>query len=215
MRLLGCSVLALSILTGARGQELVAADTSDMAVELTRPVQAGSTYVPQTAHERLHGYLHETLLGTAPAAQIFGTAFIEHLGHQPVQWGLGLHGYAHRLENRLYSTMIDGTVHASMAALLHQDTRYLSARNGGAAHRARHALGRTFFTYNQAGGRVFDISGLSGIYAGTMLPMFWHPRGYSPMAQGVRAGNFGVMFQAGTNLFKEFRPDLARLFTRK
>ena len=69
--------------------------------------------------------------------------------------------------------------------------------------------------YNQAGGRVFDVSGLAGIYAGTMIPMFWHPRGYSPMAQGVRAGDFGVMFQAGNNLIKEFRPDITRLLAKK
>jgi hypothetical protein len=35
------------------------------------------------------------------------------------------------------------------------------------------------------------------------------------LAQGVRAGNFGVMFQAGNNLFKEFRLDIQRLFAKK
>jgi len=45
--------------------------------------------------------------------------------------------------------------------------------------------------------------------------MFWHPRGYSPLAQGVREGNFGAMFQAGTNPIAEFRPDITRLFAKK
>jgi len=174
-----------------------------------------NTYTPLTRHERWHGYLHETFLGTQPALQIFGTALLDHLGHAPTQWGVGFHGYTHRLENRFYSTMIDGSVHASLAALLRQDTRYLPAHDGRPARRVGHALWRTFFTYNQAGGRVFDVSGLAGIYAGTMIPMLWHPRGYSPMAQGVRAGDFGVMFQAGNNLIKEFRPDITRLFAKK
>jgi hypothetical protein len=212
---LSCLFLALSVLPAARGQEPVATETAALALIPATAVPSAHTYTPLTPHERFHGFLHETLLGTQPAIQIFGTAFLEHLGHQPVAWGLGVHGYAHRLENRIYSTTIDGGVHASMAALLHQDTRYLRAHDGRAARRVGHALGRTFFTYNQSGGRVFDISGLSGIYAGTMLPMFWHPHGYSPLGQGVRAGNFGVMFQAGNNLIKEFRPDIMRLFSKK
>ncbi len=35
------------------------------------------------------------------------------------------------------------------------------------------------------------------------------------MGAGVRAGNFGVIVQTGTNLFKEFEPDLKRLLSRK
>jgi hypothetical protein len=210
--------LALSVLPGVWGQEsLTVEETATLAPMPTPVVAAGNsfTYTPLTRHERWHGYLHETFLGTRPALQIFGTAFLDHLGHAPVQWGVGLHGYTHRLENRFFSTMIDGSVHSAMAALLRQDTRYLPAPDRRAAHRVGHALGRTFFTYSQTGERVFDISGLSGIYAGTMLPMFWHPRGYSPLHQGVQEGNFGVMFQAGNNLFKEFRPDIVRLFVKK
>ena len=172
-------------------------------------------YLPQTRHERWHGYLHETLLGTMPAARIFGTAFLEHLGRQPVEWGLGAHGYIHRVENRIYSTAIDGTVHSSMAAALGQDTRYLPSEDRATMDRVAHALKRTFITRNQSGNSVPDVSGLAGIYAGTMLPMYWHPRRYSPLAQGVRAGNFGVMFQAGSNLLKEFQPDLKRLLAKR
>jgi hypothetical protein len=210
-----CLILALSILPGLRGQESVTAEVATLALEPMPVAAAGNAYTPINAHERWHDYLHRTFLGTEPALRIFGTAFLDHLGHAPVQWGVGLHGYTHRLENRFYSAMIDGSVHHAMAALLRQDPRYLSAHDGRATRRVGHALKRTLFTYNQSGQSVIDVSGLSGIYAGTMLPMFWHPRGYSPLAQGVREGNFGVMFQAGNNLIKEFRPDIERLFVKK
>ena len=39
-----------------------------------------------------------------------------------------------------------------------------------------------------------------------MLPEFRHPRGYSPLHQGVLAGNFGAMSAAGSNMVQEFRP---------
>jgi hypothetical protein len=211
-----CFVLALFVLPGAWGQEPVTADaTETLAVAPTPVASTDFTYTPLTRHERWHGYLHETFLGTQPALQIFGTALLDHIGHAPTQWGVGLHGYTHRLENRFFSTMIDGSVHFGLAAILHQDTRYLSSHDRRVSHRMAHAMQRTLFTYNQAGDRVIDVSGLAGIYAGTMIPMFWHPRGYSPMAQGVREGDFGVMFQAGNNLIREFRPDIERLFAKK
>jgi hypothetical protein len=181
------------------------------------PSAASSTvqYIPLSRHERWHGFLHETFLGTQPALQIFGTALLDHIGHAPTQWGVGLHGYTHRLENRFLSTMIDGGVHYSMAAILRQDTRYLPAHGGRFTHRAGHALKRTLFTYNQSGERVVDVAALSGIYAGAMIPELWHPRGYSPLHQGIQAGNFGVMFEAASNLVKEFRPDIVHAFAKK
>jgi hypothetical protein len=184
-------------------------------VSLVAAPAAAQPYIPQTVHERWHGYWHETLLGTQPAVRILGTAFLEHLGRQPHEWGMGVQGYSHRVENRLYSTMIDGTVHDSLAALLHHDTRYLPAQSHNPWRRVGHGLRRTFFTYSQSGARVFDISGLGGIYAGSMLPMYWHPRRYSPLGQGVRAGNFAVVFQAVSNIAKEFQPDLKRLISKK
>ena len=207
-------LLALPALPAIWAQDAGSPDAPDTTT-LAPVAVASSIYTPLNRHERWHGYLHDTFLGTQPAVRVFGTALLDHVGHAPTQWGVGFHGYAHRLENRLYSTAIDGTVHASLAAALHLETRYLRSHDRQVGKRIGNAFERTLFTYNDAGGRVFDVAGLGGIYAGTMLPMFWHPRGYSPLGQGVRAGNFGVMFQAGNNLIKEFRPDVQRLFAKK
>jgi hypothetical protein len=196
-----------------RAQELLPTEATQAAP--APPVVTGNTYTPLSRHERWHGYLHETFLGTQPALQIFGTALLDHIGHAPTQWGVGFHGYTHRLENRFFSAMIDGSVHYSLAALLRHDTRYLPSHDRNAGRRMGHALKRTLFTYDQSGARVFDVSAFAGIYAGTMLPMYWHPHGYSALHQGIQEGNFGVMFQAGTNLIKEFRPDIEHLFPKK
>ena len=198
-----------------RGQELLPAEPAALAPTPASAVTTGITYTPQTRHQRWHAYLHETFLGTQPALQIFGTALLDHLGHAPTQWGVGLRGYTHRLENRFYSAMITGSVQDSLAAMLRYDTRYLRAHDRRARRRLGHALERTFLTYNETGERVFDLPGLAGIYAGTMIPMYWHPHGYSAFHQGIQEGNFGVMFQGGMNVIQEFRPDIERLFSRK
>ena len=215
--LLGCLVvLCTSSALWAQEPEPLTTDGS-ATVTLVAPAPASTAfhYTPLTRHERWHGFLHETFLGTQPALQIFGTALLDHLGHAPTQWGVGFHGYQHRLQNRFYSTMIQGGVQYSLAAMMHEDTRYLPAHDARFTHRAGHALKRTLFTYNGAGDRVLDLPGLAGIYSGSMIPELWHPRGYSPFHQGVQAANFGVMFQAANNLIREFRPDLEHLFLKK
>ncbi len=207
-------LLALAAASCAWAQE-PAGDDAAIAPAEAAPAASAATYVPLTSHERWHGFLHESLLGTRPAALILGTAFLEHIGRAPREWSLGAKGYLHRAQDRLGATLIDGGVHASMAALLHHDTRYWESPDRRPMRRVAHAVGRTFFTRTESGTRVFDISGLGGIYAGTMLPMYWHPRRYSPLDQGVKAGDFGLMFQTGSNLFKEFQPDLKRLLSKK
>ena len=77
------------------------------------------------------------------------------------------------------------------------------------------ALARTFVTNNNAGEKVADISGLAGIYSGSMLAEYWRPHCCDVWGRGFRAGNSAVIAQAGANLFKEFSPDLKHLLKRK
>jgi hypothetical protein len=208
------ALLGSIALSGAAAQETAASDVPDASAKAAEP-PAVPAYLPLNARKRWHNYWHDTIFGPRPALSILGAAMVEHIGRQPVEWRLGAQGYARRVEDRFYSAMIGGTVHSSLAALLHQDTRYLATQDPSRTHRIAHALARTFVTNNDLGHQVFDVSGLAGIYAGAMLPMYWHPRHYSPWDQGVRAGNFGVIFHAGSNLLQEFQPDLKRLFSRQ
>jgi hypothetical protein len=177
---------------------------------------SGFAYVPMSAHERWHGYLHENMLGSKFVLQVFGSALISHISRDPVQWGVGSHGYIHRVEDRLETFGIDGAVHSSLAAALHHDTRYWRYHgNGRGIRRAGHALERTILTYNESGDRVVDVSALAGIYGSSMTATLWHPRVHDRMLRGVEAGNFGMIGQAAGNLIKEFGPDLKHIILRK
>jgi len=57
--------------------------------------------------------------------------------------------------------------------------------------------------------------GLSGIYAGSMLMMYWYPRGYDPLTNGVRNGNIAMGVTTGIYLIREFSPELKRMFHRR
>ncbi len=82
----------------------------------------------------------------------------------------------------------------------------------GAYRRTGHAILRTFLTYDRTGHRVFDLPGLAGMYCGSMLMMYWYPRGYGPLTTGVQVGNFTVAVQSVVIIVKEFSPDIKRVF---
>jgi hypothetical protein len=187
------------------------------ALTTTAPAAATDNgYAAMSDHERWHLYLHENLLSTHFGVEVLGSALISHITRDPKEWGLGFRGYFRRVQNRFVTASVDGAVHSSLAAVLHEDTRYWRYRGTGHGfERAGHALKRTFLTYNDAGQRVPDIAGLAGIYTGSVVSTYWHPRSTVPLVRGIQAGNAALIGQAGANLFKEFGPDLKHLFARK
>jgi hypothetical protein len=200
--------------SGIYAQDAAPADPSP--ADPTAQSLVSTAYVPMSAHERWHGYLHENLLSTRFAVEIFGSALVSHISRDPQEWGMNARGYFHRVENRFLDAGVDGAVHSSLAAALHEDTRYWRyAGDGRGLHRVGRAIARTFVTDNDAGLKVADVSGLAGIYSGSMAATYWAPHHGDVWGRGFRAGNAGLIGQIGANLFKEFGPDLKRLVIHK
>jgi hypothetical protein len=42
--------------------------------------------------------------------------------------------------------------------------------------------------------------------------MYWYPRRYNPLSDGVRVGNQQAGFDLGINLIREFSPELKKAF---
>jgi len=172
-------------------------------------------YVAMTNQERWQAYLHDNFIGPAPLVGFFGSAALGQLARDPHEWGLGAQGYWHRVGNHMGRAAIRGSIQAGLAAALRYDTRYHRMPGRSGLTRASHALRRTLFTQDETGHSVLDIPGLAGVYGGDMLATYWHPRRYTPVGRGIRAGNFGMGFQAAGNLAKEFGPDLKHLVLHK
>ncbi len=126
------AVIAVVSLAVSMDAQVTTEATASPSAEAPAVDPSGFAYVPMSAHERWHGYLHENLLGSKFALEVFGSALISHISRDPVQCGVGSHGYIHRVEDRLETFGIDGAVHSSLAAALHHDTRYWRYRGTGA-----------------------------------------------------------------------------------
>lgn len=172
-------------------------------------------YSPMTKKERWSQYLNENFTKQGAYFRAFGASLGDSTANKPAPWAGPAERYSLNFASQFARFTIAGTVQSSMAAALGYDTRYQRCECKGGWKRAESALSRTLLTYDSSGRRKFDVPGLAGIYAGSMLMMYWYPRGYDPLANGVRNGNIAVGVTAGIYLIKEFSPELKKTFRRR
>lgn len=173
------------------------------------------SYSPMTKKERWNQYLGDNFVNQGAYFKAFGASLGDSTANRPAQWGGPAERYSLNFASQFARFTITGTVQSSMAAALAYDTRYHQCECKGGWKRAGHALSRTFVTYDSSGHHKLDVPGLSGIYEGSMLMMYWYPRGYDPLTNGVRNGNIAVGVTTGVYVIKEFSPELKRMFHRR
>lgn len=186
----------------ARGQQ--AAVTNSLAPT--------SNYVPMTAEDRWNDYVRQNFAQPGAFFQTFFTALGDQTGSVPSEWGKGVGKFPQHLGSEFARFTIDGTIKSTIAAGLHEDTRFHPCLCRGAWARTIHAVSRTLLTYNQDGKRTLDIAGLAGLYGGPMVMTTWYPSRYTALGYGVRQGNIAVGITTGIYVIREFSPELKRLF---
>ena len=187
----------------------------------TQPTVAAShsthkafSFTPMTREERWQDYEQQNFESYGAFFQAFFTGLGDDLGGVP-RWDSGMAGLSEHVGSEFAAFTIGGTIHSSLAATLHQDTRYFHCSCRGAFPRTLHAVGRTFFTYGDNGHLYPDVSGLAGIYAGPMLMTEWYPAKYTASGYGVRQANIAVGVTSAVYVIREFSPEIKRAFHRR
>jgi hypothetical protein len=197
----------LSTVEIARGQQATVVEQKRLP-----PVEL---YVPMTAHERWKAYAGENFTQPGAFFQTFFTALGDQRGKVPSEWGAGGGEFPRRFASDFARFTIGGTVKSTIAAGLHEDTRFHSCTCRGALARTTHAVSRTFLIYDSNGRRTPDIAGLAGLYIGPIVMTTWYPGGFTALGYGVRQGNLAVGITAGVNVIREFSPELKGLFRHR
>ena len=100
----------------------------------------------------------------AYAGPVLTALLLDQANGTPAQWGGGVDGYGRRLASRLGETILQGTVQAPLAAILHEDVRYISRSQHGFGRRALHAVIFSFLTYDSRGHFKHRDGVRTGIY---------------------------------------------------
>jgi hypothetical protein len=168
--------------------------------------------VTLTAEQRKDIYLRQTL--TTPGAymkRMFG-ALIDQARGTPSQWGGGWGGYSERFASREGQFIAANSLAALGNAKLGYEVRYDKCKCDGLWPRTRHAIVRSFLTYDRSEEHRRPQWGLyGGAFGGGMISTAWKPGSHSPFAEGGQA----MLGQAGWGTLLNFFTEFSREINRK
>jgi hypothetical protein len=79
----------------------------------------------------------------------------------------------------------------------------------------RHALAHTVITRNDSGGREFAVWRFAGNYGAQFVSNAWRPERYTGVSDTLGRGTVSIGYDAASNLFKEFWPDIRKHVLRR
>jgi hypothetical protein len=128
-------------------------------------------------------------------------------------YGQGFEGYAKRYATSYADAAIATTMTTSVfPSLLHQDPRYYVLGTGGFAHRTLYAVKCIFATRSDYGRLQFNTSEIAGNAVAAGLSNLYHPAQDRTFSNTMSIWGTDVMWDAVSNVAKEFWPDIRRHF---
>jgi hypothetical protein len=192
---------------------LVAMSVSALGMAQSAPVRPEApSYVSLTAKQRSDRFFKEYLGSPFTYIAAAGAASGGQIGNDPKEWTRSWEGYGKRVGTTLALFTIDTGVHEAGDAMLGLDPRYFRCRCRGGLQRTWNAVEMSFLAYDGKGRKRFDLPRLAGAYGSGMIVTTWYPKHYDPLVQGVQMGHQQLGFVVGTNLIREFSPELKRFF---
>lgn len=172
--------------------------------------------VPAENPTRLRLFLDDTILSPTLPARVAYSAVLDHRNTEPSAWGGGGAGYGKRFAGRAGLVLSQAGVQHLTAAALGFDPRGDRSRCSctNPLRRVGYALSRTFVTRDARNHLVPNVPLVVGAAGGAVIAQSWYPREDGPARDAAQLATFTVIGQAGANLFREFAPDLKRLFGR-
>jgi hypothetical protein len=198
---------------------IAASDRQRLAVNpVTGLVTSSATnYQPLTGRERWKVYWKQNYFSIgAYFGPVFTALVLDQTTNSPPQWGGGMAGFGLRVASRTVGGMIQGSVQAPLAAVLHEDVRYISSPQHGFPRRALHAVEYSFLTYNTQGHTTVNFANLGAYYASTAISTAWLPdRKGSFASYTFSNGSEQIALSVPVNLLQEFWPEITRVVLRR
>lgn len=209
--LLAVSVFAPVLSLPAVGQQDgLAAATSASLSTATAPNAEKSAVEnePLTFKQRVAEYRQSTF---QPMVLVFPAiaAGYNQMNNYPSEWKQGGEGYGKRLLSATGGVMLDNTISFGVAALSHEDLRYVRSTYPKKAifRRAGYAIAHTFVSHvstAQGEEHTFAWSRVAGAYGSGFIANEWYPHRRSTLHNAVHLGTFNLATDLGLNILREF-----------
>jgi len=200
------------------GSELAGdATAQDRVGEEAAQAEAASTeadeFAPMTDSERLRNYLTGTF-GPAALERTAASAELMQLRDIPIEWGRNPSKYGVRLGSAFAQHFIRGTLQYGVSSALHEDNRYQRSGRNGIWKRTGYAISSTFLARRPNGRRRFSLSKVGSAGGAAFISRAWLPGSIATAGAGASSFGLTIAFDVGSNVFREFWPDLKRHFGR-
>ena len=169
---------------------------------------------PLSVRQKLELYARSTYGPTAFLGSA-ASAGVRQWLDSPPEWGQGAEGYGRRFASVAGRRTIKKTIQFGVGAALGEDPRYFRSEKAGAFPRAWHAIAHTFVVRRDDGTKTFATSRFAGAFAAGFISNTWHPERLSDTNHALSRAGLTIASDAGSNLLKEFWPDLKRVLRRR
>jgi len=179
-------------------------------------VASQTAYTPLTTAERWRLYVRMTYASAGPyLSPLVNAVFLDQANGTPRQWGGGFPGFGRRLASRAGNAVLQGSFQAPLAALLHEDVRYIPTTNHSVGRRALHAVLYSFLTYNDQGHPTLNVANLTAFYASTAVTTAWLPSIGNAAKYTFSNGSEQIALSFPLNVVQEFWPEIRRHIFRR
>ena len=173
-------------------------------------------YRPLSLNDRWVLYWKQNYFSAgAYAGPVLTALLLDQASGTPAQWGGGVEGYGRRLASRLGEADLQGTVQAPLAAILHEDVRYISSSQHGFGRRALHAIIFSFLTYDSHGHPTPNFANFVGYYVSAAVATSWLPGQHYRAGYTFSRASEQVVLAVPVNLLQEFWPEVRRKILRR
>jgi hypothetical protein len=177
---------------------------------------SSANYRPLSLNERWVLYWKQNYFSAgAYAGPVLTALLLDQASGAPAQWGGGVEGYGRRLASRLGEAILQGTVQAPVAAILHEDVRYISSSQHGFGRRALHAVIFSFLTYDSHGHPTPNLANFAGYYVSAAVATSWLPGQHYRFGYTFSTASEQLVLAVPVNLLQEFWPEVRRKIPRR
>jgi hypothetical protein len=178
------------------------------------PKPAPEPFAKITAKQRFGYYASTTFSPSAILASGAGAGISQTI-NSPEEWGQGGSAYGKRLASSYATTVIANTIQYGAAAAFHEDNRYFRAAKGKSfVSRMGGVIISPLVAHNNRGGARFSTSAFIGAASYTAIPIAWSPKSWRDSNSISINALIWYGSVAGTNLFREFFPDLLKKYKK-
>jgi hypothetical protein len=184
----------------------------DLAPAIEAVADANTPQKPPAldAKGRFQEYLKSLVRPSAIFSNVLIAGF-EEARNFPHEWHRTGGGFEKRLGSQYAQYFLDNTIEMGLAAIHHEDNRYLRLGTGSFIRRFGNVVKSTVVVPSTHGGQTLALGQIAGAYGSwAIASQVWEPPSEQRASRVLLWGSVNLAAKGGRNLIREFGPDFRR-----